>query len=146
MEAAEGDCDAPQDWHVVDAVFDGDTLRVLDGHIIRFLMIDTPELSSDDCQAWKASDFTASLVPPGTEVCLVMDPIAGEHDMYNRLLRYVFLRQGERVVQLNTRLLRLGHARMFYPYAKGLRFEKLGVWMQELAAQEQLGGWAACGW
>jgi len=148
--AESGDCDAPERWERVTHIRDGDTVDLASGAAVRFLLVDTPEISSDDCQAWEAKAFTAAAVAAsGDEVCLVADATSEDRDLYGRLLRYVYVREATREgapINLNVRLIRLGHGRLMYPYAFGRRYEEVGKRMQALAEAEGQGGWGSCGW
>jgi micrococcal nuclease len=75
---------------VVAAVIDGDTIVVhLDGAeaSVRLLGVDAPERGA--CGAAVATAELARLVPAGSTVELAADPVSGDRDRYNRLLRYV---------------------------------------------------------
>jgi len=86
----------------------------------------------------------------GVGLCLLSpleaDDEAGDKDIYDRLLRWIWYRRDGKVVQLNARLLRMGLAKVFYPFAKDLRYEGDGLKMQAAAKKEKLGGWKTCGW
>ncbi len=142
--ATDGPCENDDNWHKVKWVADGDTIHLHNGHKVRFLLIDTPELSGKDCQSSEALDYTTAELKAEMNVCLELDDEAGDRDVYDRLLRYIWYHHDGKVVQLNARLLRMGLARVFYPYAKGLRYEKDGLTMQSSAKKEGLGGWSAC--
>ena len=144
--ATSGYCDKASSWQKVKWVADGDTIQLKNGDKVRFLMVDTPELSSKDCQSQEALNFSRAELTSAGEVCLESDAAASNVDMYKRLLRYVWYKRDGKIVQLNARLLRLGLARVFYPYAYGLKYEDDGLAMQSRAASEGLGGWADCGW
>lgn len=144
--ATAGHCEVDAHWQQVKWVADGDTIQLINNAKVRFLMVDTPELSSDDCQAKAALAFTKAELEATNLVCLEPDTVAGDKDMYERLLRYVWYARDGKVVQLNARLVRQGHARIFYPYAKDLKYEGDGLAMQKLAKAEKLGGWGACAW
>ncbi|PKM02137.1 MAG: hypothetical protein CVV17_06110, partial [Gammaproteobacteria bacterium HGW-Gammaproteobacteria-7] len=58
LVAQGDDCADAADWIAVTHVRDGDTVDVASGDAVRFLLVDTPELSSDDCVAWDARAFT----------------------------------------------------------------------------------------
>lgn len=146
LVATAGHCEVEAHWQQVKWVADGDTIYLVSDAKVRFLMIDTPELSSDDCEAKAALAFTEAELKETGRVCLEADAVAGDKDMYGRLLRYVWYRREGKVVQLNARLVREGHARIFYPYAKDLKYEGPGLAMQKQAKAEKLGGWGACGW
>ena len=149
--AAQGsECASDADWHTVTHVRDGDTVDLDNGEAVRFLVMNTPETSSDDCYAYAAKDFTrAAIAQSGERVCLVTDPTAEDRDLYDRLLRYVYVRDpaaGEAPINLNLRLVRLGYARVYYPYAYGRVYEPQAKAMQAAAKAEQRGGWGSCGW
>lgn len=150
LVAQGDDCADAADWIAVTHVRDGDTVDVASGDAVRFLLVDTPELSSDDCVAWDARAFTAAeIAASGDSVCLVTDPTSTDRDLYNRLLRYVYVRDagaGGQPINLNVRLIRLGYGRLLYPYASGRVYEPEGKTAQAAAASEGLGGWGACGW
>ncbi len=81
---------------VVTKVVDGDTIHVRAGgsgeERVRFIGVDTPETHGPgglrECYGQEASERTAALLPPGTEVRLVRDAEARDH--YGRLLAYVY--------------------------------------------------------
>ena len=71
----------------VTRVIDGDTIEIEGGQKVRYIGIDTPELSSNDnCFALEAAKKNKELVE-GKEVRLEKD--VSEVDKYDRLLRYV---------------------------------------------------------
>ena len=150
LVATGGECADAADWIAVTHVRDGDTVDVASGDAVRFLLVDTPELSSDDCVAWEARAFTvAEVAASGDSVCLLKDPTSTDRDLYGRLLRYVYVRgagAGGQPINLNVRLIRLGYGRLLYPYASGRVYEPEGRAAQAAAGAEGLGGWGACGW
>lgn len=89
---------------VVDRVIDGDTFECRGGRRVRFLLVDTPELSQ---RPWgpQAKAFVESRVPRGTAVTLELD--VQERDRYDRTLAYVRLPDG---AILNELLLTEGFA------------------------------------
>lgn len=147
--AKDTECADPGDWFVVTRVRDGDTIDLATGDAVRFLVVDTTEISSNDCEAWEAKAFTKAAVEASGEVCLVSDPTSDDRDLYDRLLRYVYVRDAAAdgaPINLNVRLVRLGYARVYYPYAYGRVYEDEAKAAQAAAAEELLGGWGACGW
>lgn len=153
--APSGKCTKDSDWKKVDHVSDGDTLVLEETDskgqnlIVRFLLVDTPELTSSDCYALEAKKFTYAQVQKSPSVCLISDTKAGNKDVYGRLLRYVYYKEPAvdgKAVELNLRLLRLGYARVLYPFAKGNQYEALALMTMGLAKENDLGGWAKCGW
>lgn len=95
----------------VERIIDGDTIDVRIGgrtERVRLIGIDTPEIAHPDspaeCFGPEATDFTAALVPVGTEVRLERDIVP--RDDYGRLLAYVFV--GD--VHVNVEIARAGFA------------------------------------
>lgn len=125
------------DRALVTNVVDGDTVDIDTGERIRYLMVDTPELSSDDCFATEARDFNESLVL-GEEVTLEYD--VEKQDRFGRTLAYISV--GDR--EINTLLVERGFACVLRIPPNGAdreaEFEAL-----ELAAKNAPAGmWAIC--
>jgi micrococcal nuclease len=104
---------APPANAVVVSVVDGDTIVVRVGgrqEHVRLIGIDTPETVAPNkpvmCFGKEASQETAALLPPGTDVELVRDVEA--RDDYGRLLAYVY-RAPDRLF-VNLRLAEQGFA------------------------------------
>jgi|GEM_PF-2841553 len=150
LVANDTECAEDADWVQVVHVRDGDTIDLATGDAVRFLVVDTTEISSNDCEAWEAKAFTAAEVAAsGDLVCLVKDPTSTDRDLYDRLLRYVYVRDplaDGAAINLNVRLVRLGYARVYYPYAYGRVYEADAKAAQAAAMSEGLGGWGACNW
>ncbi len=145
--ATDDECADDADWLPVTFVRDGDTIDLANGSAVRFLLVDTPEVSSNDCMADEAEAFTRDLIENTNRVCLVQDPTSGNVDTYDRLLRYVYVRDplvDDRPINLNLRLIRLGFGRLLYPYAAGRVHEQSGIDMQRAARDEDLGIWGIC--
>ena len=121
-------------------VADGDTVRVrIDGgreERVRYIGIDTPEVTSDECFAAEAAEYNGRLVA-GRRVRLVLD--AEERDRYGRLLAYVYA--GDRFV--NAELLRNGYAQPL-TVPPNVRFEDRFRRLAREARREGKGLWASC--
>lgn len=91
--------DFPVTWAVVDAVLDGDTIRLNDGSRVRYIGMDTPETEANptECYAKEAARRNRQLVD-GQQVALRKD--RSETDRYGRLLRYVYLEDGRMVNEI----------------------------------------------
>ena len=142
-------CDKPASLANIQYAKDGDTLELIDGSVVRLLLVNTPELTTQDCYAKNALNWMKSTVKKYKTVCLVSDPLQPDKDQFDRLLRYIYYKDvaaGGKWVNLNLRLIRLGYGLVFYPFAKGLRWEKVGLLSQERARVDKQGGWSACGW
>lgn len=125
--------------YLVTSVIDGDTIKVrISGtsYRVRILGIDTPELSTQECQARDAASRMQSLVQ-SKAVTLERDPKQPDKDKYGRLIRHVVLTDGRYAAQA---LLERGLAREYLPsgtYAMRESFQaaeraakkrKLGIW------------------
>jgi micrococcal nuclease len=108
------DPDTPLQQARVEWVSDGDTIRVqISGasESVRLIGIDAPEISHSgaaaDCYSDEASSFLTTLVE-GQTVWLESD--VNDRDRYGRLLRYVWLRQGDGYLMVNQLLVSNGLA------------------------------------
>ncbi len=127
-------------------VIDGDTIRLEDGRVVRYLGIDAPELRKKVNNRWilspepyaeEATSFNKKLVE-GKQVLIEMDP-AKKRDKFGRLTAYVYL-VGSKLLA-NEELLKAGLAKA----------EKLPVFMkhrkrfwsiEEMAWHDKRGMWA----
>ncbi len=124
---------------------DGDTIAVdMEGktETIRFIGVDTPETHDPrkpvQCYGKNASAFTKNTI--GTQnVRLEADPLSGNRDRYNRLLRFVYLPNGE---LLNYELVKDGYgfAITGFPHTKMESF----VNVQAEAKSQNRGLWGDC--
>ncbi|MBI4034636.1 thermonuclease family protein [Candidatus Saccharibacteria bacterium] len=126
-------------------VDDGDTIVVdMNGvkETVRFIGVDTPETHHPklpvQCYGQKAAAFTGRLLA-NQSVRLQADSLGTNRDRYDRLLRYVYLPDG----QLLDKLLiaeGYGFAYTYFPFEKLLEFKAA-----ELKARlAQRGLWAKC--
>lgn len=95
----------------VTRVIDGDTItaRTADGEDlgrIRLLGLDAPELDQDECWASEAHAAATNLLD-GETVTLTPDTKNDDRDTYDRLLRYVDLKNGD---DATLELIENGHA------------------------------------
>ena len=127
-------------------VYDGDTIAVdMEGVVekVRLIGADTPETvdprKTIQCGGPEASAFTHTRLHPGVRVRLVADPLSTDRDRYGRLLRYVYVEDGE---LYNRQLIRLGFARAYlgFPFSKSDEFRAA----QATAQAQQVGVWATC--
>ncbi len=87
----------------VTRVIDGDTIEIAGGERVRYIGIDTPELSPEEPFAAEAKAANRELVE-GKMIRLEMD--TSEADRYGRLLRYVWVDD----LMINLELVRRGLA------------------------------------
>jgi endonuclease YncB( thermonuclease family) len=121
-------------------VIDGDTIALTSGPHVRFLQIDTPELSSNECYAVQARGLLDSLLPAGARVTLRKDPALDTVDRYGRLLRYVY-RGG---TNLNVEMVRRGAAAPYFFDGDRGRFAGRLYALALAAKRAHRGLWGAC--
>ena len=136
---------SPRQSYSVVKVIDGDTIQVERGgerELVRLLGINTPEVESSyrrqECFGPEASGETKRLLE-GRKVYLLPDPNASDRDKYNRLLRYVFLPNGEFV---NAELVKNGYA--FSYILEPIQFQDFFDNLEEKAQKNKLGLWGEC--
>lgn len=123
----------------VSKVVDGDTIRLGNGNYVRLLQISAPELNKGHCYAKESQSTLASLIS-GSKVKLEADPVTRNLDKFNRLLRYVFVKDRN----LNLEMVKIGAASPWlYDRQRGKYAEKL-IAAGEAAKARNLGLWAAC--
>jgi endonuclease YncB( thermonuclease family) len=124
----------------VRSVYDGDTLTLSDGHKIRLVQIDTPELGSGECYSRAAHRVLLSLVPPGTAITLESDSALDQVDRYGRLLRYIH----RGVLNVNLELVRRGAAAPYFYRGDRGRYSGTLMRAARSARAARLGLWGAC--
>lgn len=127
------------DQVLVTRIIDGDTIEIESGQLVRYIGIDTPEISfrsTPDCFAQDAKQANHDLVF-GRQVILEKD--VSETDRYGRLLRYVWINQ----TMVNEDLVRRGYA-LVSSFPPDVRYQDLFLSAQKLAREENLGLWSAC--
>lgn len=117
---------------------DGDTATFnVDGtnHKVRFISIDTPELSSDDYYAQEALDYTCDRLSSG-EITLEFDPNSDKFDKYNRMIAWVYVDDA----LLQKELVEKGFAQVKYVYGDYKYVDELYE-VQTLAKKSKVGIW-----
>lgn len=121
-------------------VIDGDTIKLENGEVVRYIGIDTPETVHPSepvqCFGKQASDKNKELVE-GKMVRLEKD--ITDKDKYGRLLRYVWV--GDLFV--NDYLVREGYA-YSYTYPPDVKYSEQFVQAQKEAKEGNRGLWNAC--
>lgn len=121
----------------VTRVIDGDTLEIEGGQRVRFIGVDTPELSgTQECFAREAYDKTKELIE-GKEVYLEKD--VSETDRYGRLLRYIYL--GDEFI--NETLVKEGYANAS-TYPPDVKYQDKFRLAEQEARNKNKGLWASC--
>ena len=123
-------------------VLDGDTIELESGEKIRYLMVDTPEISHNagevaECFADEAKQFNIDLVD-GQVVTLRYDTECT--DRYDRLLAYVSLDDRE----INSLLVERGFACVLHIPPNGDARKTEFQTLESQAKQQDRGLWGAC--
>ena len=127
-------------------VVDGDTIVIDRGRgseRVRYIGMDTPESVKPDTpvqfMAQEASAVNEALVG-GREVVLERD--VSDTDQYDRLLRYVWLRDGDGWVLVNLELVRRGYAQVA-TFPPDVRWTEAFLAAQRVARDAGLGLWGS---
>ncbi len=123
-------------FYLVAAVTDGDTIKLEDGRVIRYLGFDAPE--EEACFSQEAKEMNEKLVL-GKKVQLEFD--INKMDRFGRYLAYVYLPEEE--ISVNQFLLKEG-AGEFFLDTVNLRHQDLLVQAAEEGHQAKKGLWQAC--
>lgn len=139
--APDAQCDSTQfdEVAVVETVYDGDTIKLRDGRIVRFIGINTPELSRQFVPAQpfaaEAKQALQQLVTAGAEVGLRYDQDRQDH--YKRTLAHIYSKSGQ---NLSVALLQQGlafaivvppnaaHTECYFRNEQRARNAKRGLW------------------
>ncbi len=124
---------------VVARVIDGDTVELESGERIRYLLVDTPEITNGkmDCWGEQAADANRSFVE-GQEVSLTYDVDCD--DRFDRLLAYVSV--GDRVI--NELMIERGHGCVLQIPPNGEDVIDLYNALESEAQAAGRGVWGAC--
>jgi micrococcal nuclease len=115
---------------------DGDTVELSDGRRVRYLGIDTPEHNEPFFE--EAKQFNARLVE-GKPAWLEFD--IEKTDRYDRLLAFVWVKDGDDARLVNAEILRAGLARVYTPGPNAKHKDALLACQRE-ARESQRGSWA----
>jgi micrococcal nuclease len=135
---AGGDGRCGPNTAVVSRVIDGDTIELEGGETVRYLLVDTPESTTEtECFGEQAAAFNRELVE-GQRVTLSYDEAC--EDRFGRLLAYVSL--GDR--EINTLLVERGYACVLYIPPDGMARAQEFSDLEAVARAEGRGLWGAC--
>lgn len=135
----------PTGYERVVHVADGDTITLESGEKVRYIGIDAPELhetaGKSTCYGEQAKAANEALVL-GAAVKLVPDKT--NRDKYGRLLRYVYVQDGNgNDIFINEVLVAQGAAKS-YPYKPDTSKQDILQAAQETAHSQHLGLWSTC--
>lgn len=134
----------PAGLYRVISVSDGDTIKVLiDKKIetIRLIGVDTPETVDPrrpvQCYGKEASNFTKKSLS-NQNVKLESDVLSGDSDKYKRLLRYVFLEDGQ---NFNQVLIEEGYGHEYTYNSMPYKYQEIFKKSENLARENSRGLW-----
>ena len=130
---------------LVSRVIDGDTIELNTGEKLRYIGIDTPEISfgkNPECYAIKAKEFNQKLVDK-KEVKIEKD--ISDKDKYGRLLRYVYFNNESTssAIFINEYLVRQGYA-IVSTYPPDVKYIEDLLLAQKDARENNRGLWKDC--
>jgi micrococcal nuclease len=123
----------------VTRVYDGDTLTISSGEKVRFLQIDTPEISPTECYGAEARKALVSLLGKSS-IVLESDSVSDDIDQFDRLLRYVFVGK----VNVNLKLVEIGAATPYFHKGEKGKYSAQLLKAARNAKTKKLGLWKLC--
>lgn len=131
-------------YYLVTNIVDGDTIDVnINGEIkrVRLIGIDAPEISENECYNGESFEKARELLL-NKKVSLEADSSQNDKDIYNRLLRYIFLEDG---TNFNLSMIKEGYA-VEYTYDKPYKYQNEFKIAQNSAKTGNKGLWntSAC--
>jgi len=126
---------AGKSYATVAKVVDGDTIRLLDGRIVRYIGIDAPEIGEPFYREARAAN---SKLVFKKKVRLEFD--IQKFDRHGRVLAYVYVDSGKGEVFVNAELVRLGYATA-YTVPPNVKYAKLFIKLQREAIKNGRGLW-----
>jgi micrococcal nuclease len=104
------------DKYLVVSVIDGDTITVRKGlteERVRYIGVDTPEITHNggksECYAQEAKEYNEMMV---LNKYVILEGDKEERDRYGRLLKYVYITDGDKNVMVNKALITDGYAKV----------------------------------
>lgn len=122
-------------------VIDGDTIELENGEVVRYIGINTPETyGKKECYGKEAKEYNIELVE-NKNVRIEKDK--SERDKFGRLLRYVYVWNGEKEIFVNADLVEKGFAEAIAYKPDTSRHTYLENLERE-AKKEDIGIWKYC--
>lgn len=120
-------------------VYDGDTLTISSGEKVRFLQIDTPELSPAECYGAEARKALVGIIG-SSPVTLESDPVSDDIDQFGRLLRYVKVGRAN----VNLKLVEIGAATPYFYKGERGKYSSQLLKAAQKAKAKKIGLWKMC--
>jgi micrococcal nuclease len=123
----------------VTKIHDGDTLTIASGEKVRFLQIDTPEISPVECYGAEAHKLLAGIIG-NSQITLESDSVSDDKDQFGRILRYVKVGQ----VNVNLKLVELGAATPYFFKGERGKYSAQLLKAAQNAKAKKIGLWKMC--
>lgn len=120
-------------------IHDGDTLTISSGEKVRFLQIDTPELSPAECYGAEARKALVGIIG-SSPVTLEPDPVSDDVDQFGRLLRYIKVGR----VNVNLKLVEIGAATPYFYKGERGKYSSQLLKAAQKAKAKKIGLWKMC--
>lgn len=120
-------------------IHDGDTLTISTGEKIRFLQIDTPEISPAECYGAEARKALVDIIGK-SPITLETDSVSDDIDEYGRILRYVKIGK----VNVNLKLVEIGAATPYFFKGEKGKYAAQLLKAAQNAKAKKIGLWKLC--
>jgi len=121
------------------SIRDGDTLTLSTGEKVRFLQIDTPEISPAECYGTEARKALVDIIGK-SPIILESDSVSDNIDQYGRILRYVKIGK----VNVNLKLVEIGAATPFFFKGEKGKYSAQLLKAAQNAKAKKIGLWKLC--
>jgi micrococcal nuclease len=123
----------------VTRIHDGDTLTISTGEKVRFLQIDTPEISPAECYGAEAHKALIQIIGKSA-ITLESDPVSDNKDQFGRILRYVKVGK----INVNLKLVEIGAATPYFFKGEKGKYSFQLLKAAQNAKAKKIGLWKAC--
>ena len=120
-------------------IHDGDTLTISGGEKVRFLQIDTPEISPAECFGIEAHKALIGIIKQ-SPITLESDSASADRDQYGRILRYVMIGK----LNVNLKLVEIGAATPYFYQGETGRYSTQLLRAAQKAKAKKIGLWRQC--
>jgi endonuclease YncB( thermonuclease family) len=123
----------------VTRIHDGDTLTISTGEKVRFLQIDTPEISPAECYGAEAHKALIQIIGKSA-ITLESDPVSDNKDQFGRILRYVKVGK----INVNLKLVEIGAATPYFFKGEKGKYSFQLLKAAQNAQAKKIGLWKLC--
>ena len=120
-------------------IHDGDTVTISMGEKVRFLQIDTPEISPPECYGMEAHKALVDIIGK-SPITLESDSVSADKDQFGRILRYVKVGK----VNVNLKLVEIGAATPYFFKGERGKYSVQLLKAAQAAKAKKIGLWKMC--